>query len=80
MKIQHSIYIIEDKEVCTPSTDYYRRENDWQSENIRTLRLIETKDTHEECVEYIKRVLSDEDTYDNNVRYTILPEYVYSES
>ena len=75
MKKYYTIYQIrEGFEVCTPSTSYYSKGNDWDRDTIyNTLRFIDEKDTEEEALDVIKDALEENDTY----RYTILITYHY---
>lgn len=69
--MKYAIYYIEQKEVCIPSTDYYRKSNDWYTETIECLTLLDDDfDSPESAIEYIKKNFS---IYQNPERYIIQP-------
>ncbi len=70
MKKVYRIYCIVEKEVLVPSDDYYRKENDWHKETIKTLSIVEDFDTEEDAVMYLQQNQNSEQDY------TILPVYI----
>lgn len=68
MKKVYKIVSIETKEVCIPSTDYYSRGNDWQTETVNILSY----DSHDE---YETEELALEALKNAKYEFTILPFY-----
>ena len=70
MKKKYSIYLIENTIFCVPSTDFYARGNDWQTEEKNILSFIESFDTLEEAETYLEKLI-----VSNKYEYTILLTY-----
>ena len=74
MRVEEFFTLFEIKEclneVCVPSTDYYRRGNDWQTETINSFYLKEIKSSSkkDELIEYLPSLDKGE--------YIILSKYV----
>lgn len=65
--MKYQLFRITTKKVCVPSTDYYARDNDWQTEKIKTLELMQQYETEEEAEEDLR--------YYPKEQYVILPIY-----
>ncbi len=70
MKKVYRIYCVVEKEVCVPSDDFYRKGNDWQTETINTLSIVEDFDYEEEAIKYL------ENTDYSKGDFIILPVYL----
>lgn len=68
MKLTYKIYEIVDAEVCVPSTDFYARGNDWQTETLCHLRFVQETDSMEQALQVLGE-------FSPGAEYTILPTY-----
>lgn len=66
MKKTFKVFVIRSIEVCTPSTDFYSRSGDWQTETVANLVFVDEFDSEEEAIKSAK------EEYDE---FTILPFY-----
>lgn len=56
--MKYSVYSFENKTVCTPSSDYYSRGNDWATSEVEVLSHWNDFDTEEEAIKYIEKIIS----------------------
>ena len=56
--LKYKIFVQLDVTICAPSSDYYARGNDWESNNLVTLRQYNDKtfDSIEECRGYLYEI------------------------
>lgn len=77
MKITYKVFKQENQTICVPSTDYYKRRGDWQTEDIPKLIFVDEFDTPEEAAQFISKIPEKEDfnpKYDSG-DYLIIPTY-----
>jgi hypothetical protein len=67
IKLKYTIFHIHESEVCTPSEDYYRSKNDWNSGNTMMMTPVSKHDSMKEAEDEL--VLNENLCGD----YTILP-------
>ena len=72
MKKVFTIFAIASKDIHVPSTDYYARNNEPQTESIETLQYVRHADTEAECEKYLLEEIEPHKDYS----YIILPTYV----
>lgn len=73
MKKVFTIYIVSSKDVHVPSTDYYARNNEAQTDTIEVLQHFYQADTEPECETYLLENVVE--PYKND-KYIILPTFV----
>lgn len=78
MKKVYTVYSQESKDVHVPSTDYYARNNESQTDSM--LEFVEQfqADTEAECEAHIAEIFQNHDHFNNNLSKTtfiIVPTY-----
>lgn len=63
MKTKYGIFSLNSKTVCVPSTDYYARGDNWQTDYVKSLLLDGEYDSYELALEAIERDFTYEDKF-----------------
>ncbi len=77
MKLTYKVFKYNEETVCIPSTDYYRRSDGWETNDITNLKFVDEFDTPKEAEEFISKIPEQESfnsKYDSG-DYLIIPTY-----